>query len=177
MKRTLATLTAVLPAAAIALAGCGGTANDPPGPTSYGEAGACYYVDDPSEVAALQDAGYCPRNWTPAPMPPAWYDQWAWYYSSPVYVNHYVPASRRTVYVEHVKVINQSHPRAATKAPKYAAPSAPKPAAANPSRRSGGDQAPAARRSFNARPAPGGSAPRPASRPAGGSSFKSGPRK
>jgi len=176
MSRTLTRLAAILPAAAIALAGCGSTTNDPPGPTTYGEAGACYYVDDPSEVVALQDAGYCPRNWSPAPMPSPWYDQWAWYYSSPRYYDTYVPVSRRTVYVQHVKVIAAQHPKAVTKAPKYTPPAPKRSSSFNAGSRQGGDQV--SKRSFNARPAPGGSAPRPASRPAGGgSSFKSGARK
>lgn len=85
------------------LTGCG--ANDPPvtyAPAAYGEVvggtGRCYFIQDPAEVAALQQAGLCPVTWMAYQAPSAWEaTYWDWY-SSPSYYGYYVPAARRTTY-------------------------------------------------------------------------------
>jgi hypothetical protein len=67
-------------------------------PVAYGEGGHCYYVTDPVEVANLQQAGLCPRSWTPMIMPLVWHETYYSYYDSPRYYNSYIPASRRVYY-------------------------------------------------------------------------------
>jgi len=52
-------------------------------PDAYGENGHCYYVNDPSEVISLQQAGLCPRSWTPVIMPVYWHSMYYRYYDSP----------------------------------------------------------------------------------------------
>jgi hypothetical protein len=75
----------------------------------YGDSGHCFYVDDPAEVAALQAAGQCPINWTPAPAPSWYLVRYADYWSSPVYVNRYVPVSHRTSYTTVINHFESSH--------------------------------------------------------------------
>jgi hypothetical protein len=67
-------------------------------PVAYGENGHCYYVTDPAEVVDLQQAGLCPRAWTPVIMPIAWHAMYYSYYDSPSYYDRYVPSARRTYY-------------------------------------------------------------------------------
>lgn len=67
-------------------------------PSAYGEHNRCYYVHDPAEVIALQQAGLCPRTWVAYPMPVYWHATYYTYYSSPVYYNSYIPVQRRTYY-------------------------------------------------------------------------------
>lgn len=70
-------------------------------PVAYGENGHCYYVEDPLEVTALYDRGYCQRSWTPFLMPLLWHQMYYPYYASPAYYNTFVPVATRTVYVTH----------------------------------------------------------------------------
>lgn len=163
MRRHLAAI-----AAAIALtAGCATEDGYTPAMTSYGERGACYYVDDPAEAVALQAAGLCPVNWIPAPMPYSWRSQYAWYYDSPGYYNTYVPQARRSVYVEHVKVYEKSNPRAVVKVPTVAKQTKKATFSAGNARQ-GGDDNRATKRATTTRQQ---SAPKPRS------TFKSGSRR
>lgn len=93
------------------LTACGGD-DETYRPAAFGERGACYYVDDPQEVVALQRAGYCGEAghyWTPMLMPLAWHMMYYPYYSSPVYVNTYVPVGRRTYYNNSQRDFGRSH--------------------------------------------------------------------
>lgn len=67
-------------------------------PDAYGENGRCYYAYDPGEIRYLQDAGLCPRTWTPVIMPVYWHSMYYAYYDSPSYYDHYIPVARRTYY-------------------------------------------------------------------------------
>ena len=67
-------------------------------PSVYGENGACYYVNDPQEVVALQQAGYCQPTWRPMVMPPTWLYMYAAFYTSPAYYGVYVPVGSRVTY-------------------------------------------------------------------------------
>lgn len=91
-------------------AGCSTGAPATLAPAAYGEAGHCYYVDDPAEATALISAGACQSSWTPAPMPLVWHETYAAYYASPVYVNRYVPGPARTVYVQQAKAFGNQYP-------------------------------------------------------------------
>jgi hypothetical protein len=82
-----------------ALAGCGASQPVTYAPAAYGVSGQCYYVQDPAEAVALENAGLCPRSWVPTLMPLYWHEEYYGYYDSPVYYSRYVPASHRTVYV------------------------------------------------------------------------------
>lgn len=89
---------------AITLAACGalnGAGGQPLSyaPADYGVTGHCYWAGSAAEAAALQDAGLCPRSWAPTPMPLAWHEEYWDYYDSSAYVDTYVPARARTVYV------------------------------------------------------------------------------
>lgn len=87
--------------AALGLTGCGGGQPVAYAPTAYGVSGQCYYLDDPAEAIALQNAGLCPHTWAPTLMPLLWHQMYYPYYSSPAYYGTYVIASHRTVYVSH----------------------------------------------------------------------------
>src|SRR5205807_4121319 len=67
-------------------------------PDAYGENVHCYYVYDPAEVIALQQADLCPQSWTPLMMPLYWHSMYYTYYDSPSYYDHYIPVARRTYY-------------------------------------------------------------------------------
>src|SRR4051812_15298749 len=101
---TRSLLTVVAIAAAGLLTGCAHDHHVHPAPTittysmvAYGESGYCYYIDDPSEATALLAAGRCPAGWVPYRAPLVWEQTYWAYYSSPSYVNVYVPANSRTV--------------------------------------------------------------------------------
>lgn len=85
--------------AAVLLAGCGADQPTVYRPSSFGEDGHCYYVNDLSEVRELQQAGLCPSTWIAYPMPLSWRQRYDDYYGSPDYYTHYVVIDRRTVYV------------------------------------------------------------------------------
>jgi hypothetical protein len=100
--RKLAVTAALL--VGFTMTACG---NDPPpvpvtyAPAAYGENGHCYYDDDIYEAQQLLLDGSCPAGWVAYPMPLYWHEQYADFYASPIYVNRYVVASHRTVYVTH----------------------------------------------------------------------------
>ena len=102
MLRKALAAAAVSVAAAAVIAGCSSQPAPPLtyAPAAYGVSGHCYYVDDPAEVAALQNAGLCPRSWAPTLMPVAWEEEYYSYYDSSAYCDTYVPARVRTVYVQ-----------------------------------------------------------------------------
>lgn len=113
MSRTRNLITASTLALGIAVAGC--SSPRPPvtyAPVAYGEVvggqGRCYYVQDPAEVAALQQAGLCPATWLAYQAPPVWEaTYWDWY-SSPSYYGTYVPITRRATYTSVTVVSFQS---------------------------------------------------------------------
>ena len=82
--------------------GVGGPIAEPDSfaPAAFGENGQCYYVDDPSEAAALQADGSCPVQWQPAPMPLAWHQRYYPYYDSQAYTLMYVLSTRRSSYTD-----------------------------------------------------------------------------
>lgn len=99
LKRALTVATGAVIAAA-AVTACSSTAQPLTyAPAAYGASGHCYYVDDPAEALALQQAGLCPASWVPTLMPLAWHEEYWDYYGSPAYYTVYVPAKARTVYV------------------------------------------------------------------------------
>lgn len=89
-------------------------------PAAYGVPGHCYYVDDPAEARALQDAGLCPRSWAPALMPVAWHEEYYAYYDSGAYYDTYVPARVRTVYVQRETSFGRTYKTAITTRSKQA---------------------------------------------------------
>lgn len=95
---------------AVGAAACSAGAPATLAPAAFGEAGHCYFVDDPAEATTLISSGACPSSWTPAPMPLVWHQRYAAYYASPVYVNRYVPAPVRTVYVQQSKAFAAQYP-------------------------------------------------------------------
>ncbi len=101
IKTTVSAAAAALTTAAVMTA-CGSSAGPDLtyAPAAYGVPGHCYYVDDPAEAIALQNAGLCPRSWAPTLMPVAWEEEYYDYYSSPAYYGTYVPVRIRTVYVQ-----------------------------------------------------------------------------
>lgn len=78
-------------------------------PAAFGENNQCYYVEDPLEVVALQNAGLCPRTWAPTLMPLFWHQQYAYYYDYPGYYNTFVPVGFRTTYVTHVHTFEKTY--------------------------------------------------------------------
>ena len=169
-----AAVTAV--ALAAALAACSATDGTyAAAPPAYGASGSCYYVDDVAEVTSLQAAGMCPVNWMPAPMPMAWRNQYAWYYDSPRYYDTYVPASRRTTYVTHVKVYEKAQPQAVRTAPKVTRPAQSKSSSlfGSGNGRAGGDSG----SSRVAQSKPSSYKPAASTQQRSSSSFKSGPRR
>lgn len=91
---------AVIGASAASATACGSASPDTYAPAAYGVPGHCYYVQDPAEALALEAAGLCPQGWVPTLAPLYWQETYYSYYSSPAYVNVYVPARVRTVYVQ-----------------------------------------------------------------------------
>lgn len=80
-------------------------------PSSYGEAGHCYYRYYPEEAQNLINAGLCPQNWVPYPMPLAWYHTYYWYYSSPAFYGLYVPSAYRSTYISQTTTYYNSNQR------------------------------------------------------------------
>lgn len=114
--RKAAGLLATVGLAAALTAGCSSQAPAPLtyAPAAYGVPGHCYYVDDPAEVRALQDAGLCPRSWAPTLMPAAWEEEYYAYYDSPAYYDTYVPARARTAYVQRAGSFGHTYKTAIT---------------------------------------------------------------
>lgn len=69
-------------------------------PAAYYQAVAgvdeCYYVDDTTEAVNLIAAGLCPRGSIAVRMPLTWEEEYWAYYSSPSYINTYIPSAQRT---------------------------------------------------------------------------------
>lgn len=103
MKRAAAIVTVLAAAiATLTITGCGPDSQPVTyAPAAYGVSGHCYYIDDPAEAIALENAGLCPHTWHPALMPMWWHEEYFNYYDSPAYYNRYVPVRVRTVYVTH----------------------------------------------------------------------------
>lgn len=105
MTRRIAALIAGLFIAVAGVAGCSHPVPVAYAPAAYGEVvngvGHCYWDDDPYEAQQLFAAGLCPAGWVATPMPLYWHERYYGYYSSPAYVNSYVLASHRTIYVTH----------------------------------------------------------------------------
>ena len=99
--RTIAAAALTALAVGASITACGGMDSQPVtyAPAAYGVPGHCYYVDDPAEAIALENAGLCPRSWVPTVMPLAWHETYWDYYDSPAYYGTYVPARIRTVYI------------------------------------------------------------------------------
>jgi uncharacterized membrane protein YgcG len=97
--------------ATVLTAGLSGCGKDRPSyrPVAYGEAGTCFFVDDPYEVVQQQALGLCPTGWTPARMPPYWLNRYASYYDSPAYANAFVLPAHRTVYINTGKTYLRDH--------------------------------------------------------------------
>lgn len=119
-RKWIAAIAAIIVAGAVLTACSSHTtyAGGPPQLDAYGESGRCYYIDSPDEAYALQQAGRCPRNWSPSPMPASWRSSHAYFYDSPDYYNTYVPASRRTTYVSSVKTYERTNPGIVRTAPR-----------------------------------------------------------
>lgn len=83
------------------LVACSGDDTDYYRPTSFGENGACYYVDDPDEVRVLQEQGFCDTSWRPMVAPSTWLYMYMPYYSSAEYRDYYVPSHRRSNYIKY----------------------------------------------------------------------------
>lgn len=121
MKLNIRTPVAVLLAAtlAIALAACGdddgGLRPDTRGPVNVSGQSTCVYIESPAEC---DDSGVPAERWFQAPNDQPeqrgsdhssfLMDLWMWhiiyssFYSSPYYIDNRVPATTRTVYVQHV---------------------------------------------------------------------------
>jgi hypothetical protein len=67
-------------------------------PVAFGANGRCYYVHTAAEVTLLQEDQLCPADWVPAAVPGPWHDRYFFYYSSPRYVNSYVPRTSRATF-------------------------------------------------------------------------------
>jgi hypothetical protein len=96
-----AILTLLFGAAALSLTAAGCSDGGDYGydqPTYYGENGHCYYVTDPYEVVALQQAGLCPVNWTPMLVPSAFETRYYVVYHDGGYRDRFVPKARRDTY-------------------------------------------------------------------------------
>lgn len=78
-------------------------------PAAFGQSGQCYYVDNPAEAIALQQAELCPSSWIPTVMPLFWHQQYAYYYDYPGYYNRFVPVSSRTIYVTHAHTFENTY--------------------------------------------------------------------
>lgn len=78
-------------------------------PAAYGQNGQCYYVNNPAEAIALQQAGRCPSYWVPTIMPVYWHETYFLYYGSPRYYDHFVGASYRTTYINEVHTFETVH--------------------------------------------------------------------
>jgi hypothetical protein len=105
MKRILQLVAVV-----VALTACGGDqAQLAYQPAAYGVPGQCYYVESPLEVTSLYAHHLCPSTWAPTPMPLWWHTRYAGYYDSPSYYGTYVPASSRTIYVQHVHTFESTN--------------------------------------------------------------------
>lgn len=85
--------------AAVMLTGCGGGHHVAYRPIAYGENNQCYYVNNPVETIALQQAGLCQPGWAPTIMPIYWHQRYWNYYASPSYYRTYVPVASRSTYV------------------------------------------------------------------------------
>jgi hypothetical protein len=77
-------------------------------PPAYGVNGQCYYVNDPLEVVAMQNAGLCPRTWHPVIMPLWWHSMYAPYYDSYGYYGRF-PSSYQRSYVTVVHKWESQH--------------------------------------------------------------------
>lgn len=98
----------------LSVAGCGSGSGSGSGPATYapaayGAPGHCYYIQDPAEAIALEQAGLCPRGWVPTLAPLYWQQEYWPYYSSPAYYSHYVPARYRTAYVTRERTFGRSY--------------------------------------------------------------------
>lgn len=84
----------------VAFAGLGGCGRSEPvayRPAAFGVPGQCYYLHDPLEALELRARGLCDPGWAPTLMPLAWHQMYYPFYSSPSYINVYVPRAQRTV--------------------------------------------------------------------------------
>jgi hypothetical protein len=112
--------------AVLGVAGCGGGGGQPVtyAPAAYGEVvggyGHCYYVDSPLEATALIASHRCQVGWIATPMPDYWHERYYSYYSSPAYYRVYVPASSRTVYVQHQRAYSVTYRVQISKQARYA---------------------------------------------------------
>lgn len=97
MKLRIAALAAAMAGTAI-LTGCGSPAPGHAPLASYGQNGACYYVYSPQEAYNLEAQGLCPQGAVPAQAPPAWLDEYYYYYDSPLYYDSFVPPMYRHYY-------------------------------------------------------------------------------
>lgn len=97
MKFRITALAAAVAGAAV-LAGCGSSAPAHAPMASYGQNGQCYYVYSPQEAYNLQAQGLCAQGSVPVQAPPAWLDEYYYYYDSPLYYDTFVPPMYRHYY-------------------------------------------------------------------------------
>lgn len=107
MRKQLAAV-GLAAAMALPLSACGGGGQTYQ-PAAYGQNGHCYYVQDPYEAQQLINAGLCPSNWTPYPMPLAWHEMYDPYYGSSAYASRYVRPSNKAKYLALAKTFYAQH--------------------------------------------------------------------
>lgn len=96
MKFRLAALAAGI--TLTALTGCGSSAPAHAPMASYGMNGACYWIYSPAEADNLKAQGLCAPNAPEIQAPPAWVDEYYYYYRSDLYVDTFVPPMYRNYY-------------------------------------------------------------------------------
>lgn len=109
----LAMALVVAVVAATGISGCGSNKPVTYAPAAYGEVsggiGRCYFVESPLEATTLIASHRCQPGWIATRMPDYWHQRYYRYYSSPAYYTVYVPASARTVYVQHQRTYETTY--------------------------------------------------------------------
>ena len=85
------------------------SAADPVLPRAFGQDGKCYYVQSPTEVRKLKQAGHCHASSVPAQAPISWLFLYYPFYNSQYYTSSYVSSDDDDAYQSYLRSFDDEY--------------------------------------------------------------------